>query len=97
MRSDTVAEVPVPGSGRLCQFDAPTAGQLLAPAPIYGQHGFVPTGPADRYAAFAAAGPNIRKGNVPRVTAFDLAPTVSYLLDIPAPDDADGSVLRILK
>jgi len=79
------------------QFDAPTAGQVLAPAPIYGQHGFVPTGDVDRYAVFAAAGPNIRKGNVPRVTAFDVAPTAAYLLGIPAPVDSEGVILKITK
>lgn len=77
------------------QFDAATAGQVTAPTPIYGQHGFVPDGSSDRYGVFAAAGPNVHGIKLPMVTALDLAPTVAYMLGIDAPDQSEGRVLPI--
>lgn len=80
------------------QFDAPTAGQVTANAPIYGQHGFVPNGELSRYAVFAAAGPNIDKdSDSPVVTALDLAPTVAAVLGINPPAQSQGIVLDILE
>ena len=79
------------------QFDAPTAGEITALTPIFGQHGFVPDGDPDRFAAFAAAGPQIRKGKVPRVTGLDLAPTVAHMLGIAPPAQSEGQVLKIFQ
>jgi 2',3'-cyclic-nucleotide 2'-phosphodiesterase (5'-nucleotidase family) len=46
------------------------------------------------HATFIAAGPDIRAGkDVEGVRAVDLAPTISYLLDIPEPQQARGKVL----
>jgi hypothetical protein len=83
------------------QFDAATPGQLLAPAMPYftGQHGYLAdTVPKERgtvRAVFAAGGQGIRvKGEIPYTAAlFDISPTISYLLDIPAPANAEGNIL----
>lgn len=78
------------------QFDAPTAGEVTAPAPIYGQHGFLPTSPEAR-SVFAAAGPTIDQSIViGPVTAMDLAPTVAAILGIDIPAQAEGRVLPML-
>jgi len=80
------------------QFDAAPWGAIEGPAPIYGQHGFVPNGSPDRYATFVACGPSIRKGLVAgAVTAADIAPTVAALLGIEPPAQSEGRVLGILK
>lgn len=78
------------------QFDAAMAGEVTAPTPIYGQHGFLPTSPESR-SVFAAAGPTIDQGIViGPVTAMDLAPTVAAILGIDVPAQAQGSVLPML-
>jgi predicted AlkP superfamily phosphohydrolase/phosphomutase len=80
------------------QFDAATAGVIFAPAPIYGQHGFVPNGAPDRYATFVAAGPHIQfHANAWPVTALDIAPTVARILGMSAPAQSQGRVLPILR
>jgi predicted AlkP superfamily phosphohydrolase/phosphomutase len=80
------------------QFDAPSAGVVTAPAPIFGQHGFIPNGDLERYATFAATGPALRKHEVVGpVTARDVAPTVAAILGIDPPAQSDGSVLDILR
>lgn len=79
------------------QFDAPTAGEITSLTPIFGQHGFVPNGDSDRFATFAAAGPQIRHGKIPRATAVDLAPTVAYLLGIAPPAQSEGEILKVLQ
>ena len=79
------------------QFDAATPGQVTAPTPIYGQHGFVPDGSWDRFGVFAAAGPDVNGTKLPLVTALDIAPTVAYMLGIDAPADSEGVVLNIFR
>jgi predicted AlkP superfamily pyrophosphatase or phosphodiesterase len=79
------------------QFDAATAGQATAPTPIYGQHGFLPDGGPEGFAAFAAAGPHIQEGVVVSpVTAIDLAPTAAAILGIAPPAQSEGRILPIL-
>jgi predicted AlkP superfamily phosphohydrolase/phosphomutase len=80
------------------QFDAAVAGTLTAPAPIYGQHGFVPNGTPERYSTFVACGPDIKvHERIWPVKALDIAPTVARLLGIPAPAQAEGRVLPMLR
>lgn len=82
------------------QFDAATPGQAVADAPFFGQHGFWPDlvdlrRNINMRAAFIAAGPGIKAGEVvPGVAMVDLAPTLAALLGIPAPARAQGRVLR---
>lgn len=80
------------------QFDAATPGVVSAPAPIYGQHGFLPNGSPERYATFVACGPDIKIGErIWPVTALDIAPTLARLLGVPAPAQSEGQVLPLLR
>ena len=45
------------------------------------------------HATFIAAGPGIGRGSAKDVRAIDLAPTIAYLMDIPGPQNASGSIL----
>ncbi|HET9666596.1 MAG TPA: 5'-nucleotidase C-terminal domain-containing protein, partial [Desertimonas sp.] len=79
------------------QTDAQTPGQLVAPSQFFGQHGYLPElvdlkNNINMHATFIAAGPGIGKGSAKDVRAIDLAPTISYLMDIPAPLNARGSI-----
>ena len=80
------------------QFDAATPGQVFAPSHFFGQHGYEPqlTDLADNVtmrAAFMALGPGVRDGvTVEDVRAIDLAPSLAYALDLPAPANASGQV-----
>jgi predicted AlkP superfamily phosphohydrolase/phosphomutase len=80
------------------QFSAPVAEEVLADISFMGgQHGYLPNGDPDRFAAFVAAGPRIVQGKViSPVTALDLAPTVADLLGIDPPAQSVGNVLDIL-
>jgi predicted AlkP superfamily phosphohydrolase/phosphomutase len=79
------------------QFDAPTPGQLIAPSHFFGQHGYVPdvqdiAHQVNMRATFIAGGRGVAKGEVD-ARSIDLAPTLAALLGIPAPANAQGSVL----
>ena len=80
------------------QTDAQTPGQLVAPSQFFGQHGYLPDlvdlkNNINMHATFIAAGPGIGKGQANDVRAIDLAPTIAYLMDIPGPQNARGSIL----
>jgi 2',3'-cyclic-nucleotide 2'-phosphodiesterase (5'-nucleotidase family) len=81
------------------QFDAATAGQTIAFSQFFGQHGYLPetvdlAHNVNMHATFVAAGPGIRKqGPVSSVRAIDLAPTISFLMGIPGPQNARGKIL----
>src|SRR4029079_2933983 len=82
------------------QFDAETPGTLIAPSHFFGQHGYVPDvqnlgAAVNMRATFLAGGPGIAKGEV-TARAIDLAPTMSYMLGIPAPPHRQGRVLTEL-
>jgi predicted AlkP superfamily phosphohydrolase/phosphomutase len=49
----------------------------------------------DLHSILFMAGPGIKKGFIRRKPAriIDVAPTIAYLLNLPAPKDADGSIL----
>jgi hypothetical protein len=74
------------------QYAAPVDDKILAALPFMaGQHGYMPQGDADGFAAFAAAGPRIAAGvKVDRPTALDLAPAVALILGIKPPAQSEG-------
>lgn len=81
------------------QFDAPTTGQRIADAPLYGQHGFLPTevdlaNNVNMHAMFGAYGPGIAKGKkVAGVSSIDLVPTAAYAMNLLPPRYAEGKVI----
>ena len=79
------------------QFDAATPGTLVAPSAFFGQHGYVPdvkdlSANVNMRATFLAGGKGIARGSVTART-IDLAPTLSFILDIPEPQMSQGRVL----
>jgi len=80
-------------------FDAPTPGTRIAFSAFLGEGGFPPgfdgqAEEADLYGVFVAAGEGIAHGEMTEeVELTDLAPTVTHLLGIPAPQDSLGEVL----
>jgi 2',3'-cyclic-nucleotide 2'-phosphodiesterase (5'-nucleotidase family) len=82
------------------QFDAATPGQRIAFSQFFGQHGYLPelvdlAHNINMHATFVAAGPGIQHLDtpVPDVRAIDLAPTLSFLLNIPGPQNARGRIM----
>jgi 2',3'-cyclic-nucleotide 2'-phosphodiesterase (5'-nucleotidase family)/predicted AlkP superfamily phosphohydrolase/phosphomutase len=81
------------------QFDAATAGQRIAFSEFFGQHGYTPdfvdlAHNVNMHATFVASGPGVRRsGTITNVRAVDLAPTLSFLLGIPGPQNARGRIL----
>jgi 2',3'-cyclic-nucleotide 2'-phosphodiesterase (5'-nucleotidase family)/predicted AlkP superfamily phosphohydrolase/phosphomutase len=82
------------------QWDAASAGRVIAPSEFFGQHGYLPNlvrigRNVNMHATFVAAGPGVRRHRqVDGVRAIDLAPTLAYLLRIPSPQNARGRILR---
>jgi len=79
------------------QFDAETPGTLVAPSHFFGQHGYVPDvqnldANINMRATFLADGVDIGKGEV-NARTIDLAPTLSFLMGIPEPQQSQGRVL----
>ncbi len=79
------------------QFDAATPGALVAASHFFGQHGYVPdvqdlAANINMRATFLAGGEGIAKGQVTART-IDLAPTLSFILGIPEPQQSQGKVL----
>ena len=79
------------------QFDAETPGTLIAPSQFFGQHGYVPdvqniANNINMRATFLAGGEGVAKGEVTART-IDLAPTLSFMLGIPEPQQSQGRVL----
>jgi 2',3'-cyclic-nucleotide 2'-phosphodiesterase (5'-nucleotidase family) len=81
------------------QFDAATLGQRIAFSQFFGQHGYLPDLVNKRrgvnmHGTFVAAGPGIRKrDDIDGVRAIDVAPTIAFLMGIPAPQNARGKIL----
>jgi 2',3'-cyclic-nucleotide 2'-phosphodiesterase (5'-nucleotidase family) len=81
------------------QFDAATAGQRIALSNFFGQHGYLPDlvdikHNIDMHSTFVAGGPAIKhEDNVKDVRMIDLAPTIAFLMRIPEPQNARGSIL----
>jgi hypothetical protein len=83
------------------QFDAATPGTLIARSAFFGQHGYVPDvqdlkSNTNMRATFLAGGDAIERGEVDDIRSIDLAPTAAFLLDVPAPQHAQGVVRRDL-
>jgi len=82
------------------QTDAATPGQTIAFSQFFGQHGYLPDlvdleHNVNMHGTFIAAGQGIRRHPpLPNVRAIDVAPTIAFVLGIPAPEDASGKILR---
>ncbi len=80
------------------QFDAATAGQNIAFSQFFGQHGYLPElvnlrRSVNMHGTFVAAGPGIERGrDVSGLRAIDVAPTLSFVLGIPGPQNARGKI-----
>jgi 2',3'-cyclic-nucleotide 2'-phosphodiesterase (5'-nucleotidase family) len=82
------------------QSDAGTSGQAIALSHFFGQHGYMPelvdiAHNVNMHATFVASGKGIAQRDQPiaGVRAIDLAPTLSFLLRIPGPQNARGRIL----
>ena len=87
-------------TGDVVVFAAPPYhfGHELLGEVLLGNHGFVPNGDEERFAAFAASGPDIVPGQaISPVTALDIVPTVAFALGIDPPPAAEGRVLPLLR
>jgi predicted AlkP superfamily phosphohydrolase/phosphomutase len=81
------------------QFDFAEGGTPLRDTTVWwAAHGHLPSSTvghanANLNATFYIAGPAIRPGRPTRVRTIDIAPTLAFLLGIPAPAQAEGRVL----
>lgn len=81
------------------QFDAAAPGQAISPSVFFGQHGYMPDlvdleANINLHGTFIAGGPAFLEGvTIDGVRAIDVAPTAAFLLDIPGPTNASGSIL----
>ena len=78
------------------QTDAATPGQTIAFSQFFGQHGYLPDlvdleHNVNMHGTFIAAGTGIKRHPpVPNVQAIDIAPTIAFMLGIPAPRTPAG-------
>ena len=81
------------------QSDAGTNGQVIALSHFFGQHGYLPdyvdlANNINMHAVFVMAGPTIKHlSGVEGLRAVDVAPTLSFLMGIPGPQNARGAIL----
>ena len=82
------------------QYDAATAGQDIAFSQFFGQHGYLPDlvnlkRNVNMHGTFVAAGPGIRhrRHGIEGVRAIDVAPTLAFVMGLPAPQNARGKIL----
>ena len=81
------------------QSDAGTAGQKIALSHFFGQHGYLPDyvdlkNNINMHAVFVLGGPGVKhKQGIAGLRAIDVAPTLSFLMDIPGPQNARGRIL----
>ena len=81
------------------QSDAGTPGQTIALSHFFGQHGYLPdyvdlANNINMHAVFVLAGPGVKhKTDVAGLRAVDVAPTLSFLMGIPGPQNARGAIL----
>ena len=82
------------------QFDAATAGQDIAFSQFFGQHGYTPDlvdlkDNVNMHGTFVASGPGIQHFSAAKteIRAIDVAPTLSFLMGIPGPQNARGKIL----
>ena len=86
------------------QSDAGTPGQTIALSHFFGQHGYLPdyvdlANNINMHAVFVLAGPGVKHlTDVAGLRAVDVAPTLSFLMGIPGPQNARGAILyRLIK
>jgi 2',3'-cyclic-nucleotide 2'-phosphodiesterase (5'-nucleotidase family) len=81
------------------QSDAGTPNQTIALSHFFGQHGYEPNlvnlaNNVNMHATFVLGGPGVDKKNgMAGLRAIDIAPTLSFLMDIPGPQNARGRIL----
>ncbi|MBA3274639.1 MAG: alkaline phosphatase family protein, partial [Chloroflexia bacterium] len=81
------------------QFDSAAPGELISPSSFFGQHGYMPDlvdldANINMHGTFIASGPAFLEGEtLPDVRAIDVAPTTAFLMGIPGPANASGSIL----
>jgi 2',3'-cyclic-nucleotide 2'-phosphodiesterase (5'-nucleotidase family) len=81
------------------QSDAGTNGQEIALSHFFGQHGYLPNlvnlaNNVNMHATFVAGGPGIEhQPDVAGIRAIDIAPSISYFMGIPEPQNARGKLL----
>ena len=81
------------------QSDAGANGQVISLSHFFGQHGYQPNyvdlaNNINMHATFVLGGPGVeKKDNIKGLRAIDIAPTLSFLMDIPGPQNARGRIL----
>jgi 2',3'-cyclic-nucleotide 2'-phosphodiesterase (5'-nucleotidase family) len=81
------------------QSDAGTSGQAIALSHFFGQHGYEPNlvnlaNNVNMHATFVLGGPGVEtRGDMKGLRAIDIAPTLSFLMGIPGPQNARGRIL----
>ena len=81
------------------QSDAPTPNTPIALSHFFGQHGYEPDlvnlpNNVNMHATFVLGGPGVEKRDgFAGLRAIDIAPTLSFLMDIPGPQNARGRIL----
>jgi 2',3'-cyclic-nucleotide 2'-phosphodiesterase (5'-nucleotidase family) len=81
------------------QSDAATPGQVIALSHFFGQHGYKPDyvdldNNINMHAVFVLGGKGVRNLDaVAGLRAIDVAPTLSFLMGIPGPQNARGAIL----
>ena len=81
------------------QFDAAEPGVVISPSTFFGQHGYMPDlvdldANINLHGTFLASGPAFLEGTtLADVRAVDVAPTAAFLMGIPGPANASGSIL----
>ena len=81
------------------QSDAGTPDQVIALSHFFGQHGYQPdyvdlANNINMHAVFVLAGPGVKHlTDVAGLRAVDVAPTLSFLMGIPGPQNARGAIL----
>jgi 2',3'-cyclic-nucleotide 2'-phosphodiesterase (5'-nucleotidase family) len=81
------------------QSDAGANGQKISLSHFFGQHGYEPdyvdlANNINMHAVFVLGGPGVdKKDGMTGLRAIDVAPTVSFLMGIPGPQNARGRIL----
>jgi 2',3'-cyclic-nucleotide 2'-phosphodiesterase (5'-nucleotidase family) len=81
------------------QWDAATPNKTIELSHFFGQHGYLPDtvdlkNNINMHATFVLGGPGVKhKDNMKGLRAIDIAPTLSFLMDIPGPQNARGRIL----
>ena len=81
------------------QSDAGTPGQVIALSHFFGQHGYLPDyvdldNNINMHATFVLSGPGVKhQDGISGLRAIDVAPTLSFLMGIPGPQNARGAIL----